>query len=475
MVKKCIVLLPLVVIAILATIFQYPIHIINALTLESVPNYEIQISIFRIFFEPVLGVLLYLNRSLYPLQELPIALGWILTFYLLYGLYKLRNTTSEGQRRRRVLLFLGNLPLLIGICFAIFVVILFLPLPNNTLVNNTDNEVLVTTHAHTEFSHDGLMSQEKMWQWHRRNGFDAFFITDHANYAKTLEFSLRQRRKELPPEPLVLVGQEHSGSNHMSLLGLKGTFETKGKPDSVIVNLVHKHGGAVLVNHWFDGKGKAKEFYKDLGVDGFEIENVGKELYYDRELFRELKQYCEDNNLLMVGGLDFHGYGRACAIWNAFTVPNWDNMDLVSKESAIFEVFRARDQSRVKVLMYNDRPFYDSSNLVFRPIITLINYFRTLSFYQVLSWFFWLILVQLLWNFRRRYFVPMRKKIAIVGLLSALFLVALGLYYWVRANAVKGYSDLFSEYSSLLLVIGSVFMGYSLFVMYLRFFRKVKK
>ncbi|RTE52693.1 PHP domain-containing protein [Arenibacter aquaticus] len=475
MVKKYIVVLPLAVIAILATIFQYPVHIINALTLESVPGYGVQISIVRVIFEPVLGVLLYLNRSLYPLQELPIALGWIVTFYVLYGLYKVRSTISDGQRSRRVLLFLGNLPLLIGICFAIFVVILFLPLPNNTIVNNTDNEVLVTTHAHTEFSHDGLMSQEKMWQWHRRNGFDAFFITDHANYAKTLEFSQRQRRRELPPEPLILVGQEHSGSNHMSLLGLKGTFETKGKPDSVIVNLVHKYGGAVLVNHWFDGKGKAKEFYKDLGVDGFEIENVGKELYYDRELFRELKEYCEDHNLLMVGGLDFHGYGRACAIWNAFTIPNWDKMDLVSRENAILEVLRARDQDKVKVLMYNDRPYYDSSNLVFSPFITLINYFRTLNLYQVLSWFFWLILVQLLWNFRRRYFVPMRKKIAIAGLLSALFLVALGFYYWVRANAVKGYSDLFLEYSSLLLIIGSVFMGYSLFVMYIRFFRKVKK
>ncbi|NNG11453.1 MAG: hypothetical protein HKM92_14905, partial [Arenibacter sp.] len=271
------------------------------------------------------------------------------------------------------------------------------------------------------------------------------------------------------------VGQEHSGSNHMSLLGLNGTFGTKNKPDSVIVNLVHKNGGAVLVNHWFDGKGKAKEFYKDLGVDGFEIENVGKELYYDRELFKEIKQFCEDHKLLMVGGLDFHGYGRACAVWNAFTIPNWDTMDLVSRENAILEVLRARDQDRVKVLMYNDRPFYDSSNLVFRPFITMINYFRTLNFYQVLSWCFWLILVQLLWNFKRRHFVAIRKIIAPAGLLSALFLVGLGLYYWVRANAVKGYSDLFTEYSSLLLIIGSVFMGYSLVVIYIRFFRTVKK
>ena len=474
MLKKSFVAIPILVIAFLALFFHLDIHIIDALTLKTVPEYDIHVPVLRIFFEPILGLLLYFNRSIYPLQELPITLLWILVFYICFSLIKIFKVEAAPYRRQTALRFLGNLPLLIGICFSVFVVILFIRLPNNTIVNNTPDEILVTSHAHTEFSHDGLISQEKMWAWHKRNGFDAFFITDHANHKKTLDFSTKQRNNQFPLEPLIMVGQEHSGSNHMSLLGLNGKFETKGKPDSLIVNLVHKHGGAVIINHWFDGKGNDKEFYKDLGADGFEIENVGKELYYDRTLFNDLKKFCESNKLLMIGGLDFHGYGRACGIWNAFQIPNWHQMDPEIKEKSILEILRSRDQSRVKVLMYQDRPFYSGENLLFQPYITVVNYFRTLNFWQVLSWALWLVLLQLLWNYRREHFIPMHKRMALTGMVSALFLIVLGLYYMVRGNAVKGYSKVFAEYSSMLLTIGSIFMVYSLVTIYFRFFKKMK-
>ena len=474
MLKKSFVAIPILVIAFLALFFHLDIHIIDALTLKTVPEYDINVPVLRIFFEPILGLLLYFNRSIYPLQELPITLLWILVFYICFSLIKIFKVEAAPYRRQTALRFLGNLPLLIGICFSVFVVILFIRLPNNTIVNNTSDEILVTSHAHTEFSHDGLISQEKMWAWHKRNGFDAFFITDHANHKKTLDFSTKQRNNQFPLEPLIMVGQEHSGSNHMSLLGLNGKFETKGKPDSLIVNLVHKHGGAVIINHWFDGKGNDKEFYKDLGADGFEIENVGKELYYDRTLFNDLKKFCESNKLLMIGGLDFHGYGRACGIWNAFQIPNWHQMDPEIKEKSILEILRSRDQSRVKVLMYQDRPFYSGENLLFQPYITVVNYFRTLNFWQVLSWALWLVLLQLLWNYRREHFIPMHKRMALTGMVSALFLIVLGLYYMVRGNAVKGYSKVFAEYSSMLLTIGSIFMVYSLVTIYFRFFKKMK-
>ncbi|MCK0189757.1 PHP domain-containing protein [Arenibacter sp. F20364] len=474
MLKKSFVAIPIFFITVLALFFHLDILIIDALTLDAVPGYAIHIPVLRILFEPILGLLLYLNRSIYPLEELPISLLWILVFYIGLSLTKVFTVAADAYRKQTLLRFLGNLPLLIGICFSVFVVILFLALPNNTIVNNTADEVLVTTHAHTEYSHDGLISQEKMWAWHKRNGFDALFITDHANHKKTLEFSTNQRNDQLPIAPLIMVGQEHSGSNHMSLLGLNGKFDTKGKPDSLIVNLVHKHGGAVMINHWFDGKGNSKEFYKDLGADGFEIENVGKELYYDRSIFLDVKKFCEDNKLLMIGGLDFHGYGRACGIWNAFKIPKWHQMDPDKKEKSILEILRSRDQSRVKVLMYQDRPFYSGENLLFQPFITLINYFRTLNIWQVISWTIWLVLFQLLWNYRREHFIPMHKIMALTGMLSALFLIVLGLYYMVRGNAIKGYSEVFSEYSSLLLTTGSVFMIYSLLIIYFRVFKKVK-
>lgn len=455
----------------LALLFPLPIDVVDAISLRPVPEFGIRVPLWRMVFEPFVGPLLYFNRGMYPLQEIPIAILWILALYALFFLIIVFKLPTWALRKKRLGHFLGNFFLLAGIGFSFFALLLFIPLPNNTIVNNSRDQVLVSTHAHTEYSHDGLTSQKNMWKWHKRNGFDAFFITDHANFNKTLEFSQEQRKGGFPMDPLVLVGQEHSGSNHMSLLGLQGEFVTKGKSDAEIVDLVHRYGGAVIINHWFDGKGEEKEFYRELGADGFEIENVGKELYYDRQVFDELRSFCEENGLIMVGGLDYHGYGRACAIWNAFTVPDWEGMDPGAKEMAILRILRERDQSKLQVLMYRDRPYYDQGNLLFVPFTTIINYFRTLNGYQVASWILWAALF-LVAMYRRKRLMPTGKDLVLLGLVGALFLVVLGTFYFIRAQAIQGYSKVFDEYSSLLLMIGLFFLAYCSFILYIRFFKK---
>jgi PHP domain-containing protein len=471
-IQKFVFVVPILCIVLLAALFPFQIYFEDALTLEPVMDYGLKISVWRIVFEPVLGPLLFFNRSIYALRELPLALLWILAFYFIFGWFEIFR--GRVDRKRMVLNKMANLPLLIGICFAIFVLILFVPLPNNTIVNNSRDGVLVTTHAHTEFSHDGLTSQENMWKWHRRNGFDAFFITDHAHYRKSLEFAQKQKQGKFPAAPLILVGQEHSGSNHMSLLGLNGKFETKGMSDKAIIDTVHHYGGAVIINHWFDGKGKEKELYKKLGADGFEIENAGKDLYYNREIFGELKKFCWDNHLTMVGGLDFHGYGRVCSLYNAFEIPKWHTLDHASKQQKILSILKNGPQEKIKVLVYKDRPFYSDSHLWIRPFWTVIQYFRTLNVFQVLSWVFWLSLFQCIWNWKKGIVIRNDITLLILAGGSALFMIVLAFVYSIRGERVKGYSEVYAEYSSLLAPIGCVFLLYVLIISYFRFFKQKK-
>lgn len=468
-IQKLAVAVPILCIVILASFFHFQVYFENVLTHTSETDYGLKMSIWRVVFEPILGLLLYFNRSIYALEELPLALLWILIFYIGFSLIKIFREQSE--RKSMIWKKVADFPLMIGGCFAIFVLILFIPLPNNTIVNNSKDSILVTTHAHTEFSHDGLTSQENMWKWHQRNGFDAFFITDHANHKKSLEFAQKQRDGKFPMDPLIMVGQEYSGSNHMSLLGLNGKFETKGMEDKAVIDSVHRYGGAVIINHWFDGKGEEKEYYEKLGADGFEIENAGKELYYDRAIFRQLKEFCENNGLTMLGGLDFHGYGRVCSLYNAFEIPNWDAMDYTSKQQAILAILKNGPQEKIKVLIYKDRPFYTNANLFFRPFLTLMNYFRTLNLVQVLSWIFWLVLFQSIKNKKNGMAIGQDKELPFFAVASAFFMIVLALMYYFRGEAVKGYSEVYSEYSLLLGPIGLLLLLYALAVVYFRFFK----
>lgn len=473
-IQKFIVVILILFIFLLATVFHFQIHFEDALTLMPAPDFGLSISPWRTIFEPILGPLLYYNRGLYALQELPLAFGWVLLFFMGFGLIKTFRKKTFSEKKIYIFGQLANLPLVLGICFAFFVLILFIPMPNNTIENNSKDKLLVTTHAHTEFSHDGLTSQENMWKWHKRNGFDAFFITDHANHQKSLEFANKQRERAFPMTPLVMVGQEYSGSNHMSLLGLNGKFDTKGMSDQKVIDTVHHYGGAVIVNHWFDGKGKEKELYAKMGADGFEIENAGKDLYYDRNLFNELKSYCQENGLSMIGGLDFHGYGKMCSMYNALTIPNWEQLKPREKEQQILEILKKGNQEKIQVLIYKDRPFYEKKNLGIRPFLTLINYFRTLNLNQVFSWALWLVLIQLICSKSKIRIGDSNKKIVYFSLIGALFLLSLGAIYYFRGMAVKGYSKVYSEYSGILLPIGSTLFLYAVVVLYFRYFRKGK-
>ncbi len=472
--KKNKILIPSILIAliiILSKLFHYPIHIEDALTLEALPEYGITISIWRILFEPIIGVLLFFNRVLYSIDELLLTLYWGVLLILLYTIGKF--VMLQDGKKKFIVSKLLNLPIVVGLWFTLFVIIVFIPLPNNTIINNSTNSVLVTTHTHTDYSHDGLISQTGSWEWHKRNGFDAFFITEHNNHNKTLDFVQAQRNNEFPIEPLVMCGEEFSGTNHLSLLGLKRKFSTRGYADSTVIDSVRANNGAVIVNHWFDGKHMSMEYYKNLGVDGFEIANSATERVYDRNLYNEIKDYCESNNLIMNGGVDFHGYGNVCSIWNAFEIPNWHNLAPDSKEEAILNVIKSRDQRKLKVLFYKDRPFYDSSKLFFSPPITIFNYFRTLNNYQVFSWIFWTIVfvgiknrIDITPGLKQR--VSVNKLFSAFSLLSSLFLLLLGLTYYLRIENIIGFTEMYEEYSTILFYVGTALFVYSVFTVYYR-------
>ncbi len=466
---------PLVLIGLIAGtafIFHYPAHIENALILKPEAGFGIQSNYWRTLFEPVLGVLLYFNRSFYAVEELKHAIYLILLIFAAYTLIKERK-----KRKRFLFQQLVNLPILTGIWFALFVVVFFIPLPNDRIVNKNTGWVLVNTHSHTEFSHDGMMSQERLVKWHQRNGFEAFFITDHNNHTQTLDFVNSRRDKAFPCEPVVFCGEEFSGSNHLSLLGLKTDFSTKGLSDSVVVAKACAEGAAIIVNHWFDGEHKTLEYYRNLGADGFEIENTAEDKRYNREVYHRIKTFCENNGLIMNGGVDFHGYGSACTIWNAFKIPDWKDKNFQAKEEAILNIIKTRDQSKLKVLLLNDRPYYKKKNLFLQTLVTLFNYFRTLNLLHVLSWICWILLFTMIYNkvstnpdLKEK--LACQKVIPVAGFVASIFLIGLGVVYVLRNQQVEDFTEIYPEYFRILFLAGSVLLIVSGLTAYFRIFRK---
>ena len=236
----------------------------------------------------------------------------------------------------------------------------------------------------------------------------------------------------------------------------------------------------MIVNHWFDGEHMSLEYYKSLGVDGFEIENSGTVTSYNREQYQRIKSFCKSNNLIMISGLDFHGYGNVCTMWNAMEIPGWHDMVPAAKEEAILSIIKSRDQSRLKVLIYKDRPYYTSDHLFWSPFFTLFNYFRTLNFWQVISWAIWIFLIvfikmKILAKKELKNKFTTNKIIPVLGIVSASFILILASVYYAEKQHVLGSeNDVYEEYSVILFYAGLVFLIFSGLVTWIRVFRKKK-
>ena len=470
------------VILVISIFFHYPIHVVESLTQETLSDYDFHIPILKILLEPFIGVILFFNRSVYALEEQQFLFYWVLIIFSVYTFLKLFVVKDRQAKKGFMLNQLANLPITVGLWFTLFVIMIFMSsyLPSNTIINNSPNTILVSTHSHSQESHDGLIRNNALWKWHKRNGFDAFFLTNHATHNGTIDFINSQRNGKFPIEPLIICGQEYSASNHFSLLGLKRKFDTHGYADSTVIDSVHANGGALIVNHWFDGEHMSLEYYKNLGVDGFEIENSGTVTSYDREQYQRIKNFCESNNLIMISGLDFHGYGNVCTMWNAIEIPGWHDLIPTSKEEAILNVIKSRDQNKLKVLIYKDRPFYTSDHLFWSPFFTLFNYFRTLNFWQVLSWAIWIsiivfIKIKILTKEELKNKFATNKIIPVLGMVSAIFILGLASVYFAEMHRVLDTeNDVYKEYSELLFFIGSIFLIFSGGVAWFRVFRRKK-
>jgi hypothetical protein len=301
-------------------------------------------------------------------------------------------------------------------------------------------------------------------KWHGYHRFDAFFITDHNHHEKTLEAVKAQEEGTLPPSPIIICGEEFSGSNHMTLLGTKRNFITRGLSDQQVIDSTHDDNGIVIVAHWFDGERKSIPYFIDLGVDGFEIANQNTGLSYDRRIFNDIVKACISNGLIMNGVTDYHGYGSTCFVWNALDIPGWQRMDNEQKRESILDVLRHKNMSKLKVLLYNDRNVFDRAQVFLSPVFNFISYFRTLNFLQVLSWFIWIVII---WDITlllsdRTGFIRLNgyQFLKIVSFISTTFILILGLILLNKSKPLTSFNDIYAEYGTTMLLTGSGFLIY---------------
>lgn len=260
--------------------------------------------------------------------------GFLTGLLVLYAVWRAgralwrRVVSSEAPAprpvRREIGLFFGSLAGL-----ALFVAGgLLWHRPMAALAGLGPATVAFDVHSHTNVSHDvrGTFMRgfdtDASQRWHRRAGFDAFFVTDH-NTVDGL--------RGAPGPPVVCPGIEISAwKAHVVLLGASGPVDRtryNGSLDELRTLLAESDSayGALSVlslpeyerNHWTRLASLAA-----AGADGFEIVNASpKADEFSRARRDSVVALARRTDRFVVGTSDSHGWGATSMVWNLMPLP----------------------------------------------------------------------------------------------------------------------------------------------------------
>jgi hypothetical protein len=235
--------------------------------------------------------------------------------------------------------------------------------------------------------------------YHKRQGFDASFITEHNNtdsYEKLLEVAAQF------PEYKIFPGLQQQTKDGISVLILgREKFSAEdfhNKTIKEIVSLAHQRNMSVIIPDWWRRKKPPWQDIKNWGVDGFEI-YTPEYRWVDDEERRKLIEFCKKNNMIMIGATDWHGWTSYGGVWNIYEKPGSDG---ITAESLIFDE-SGKIKQPTKIIVLRKSGEHSEIRTIFEPFVGLYYYFRDMNLPKFLSWSFWILVIGFYYDKFKKY------------------------------------------------------------------------
>jgi hypothetical protein len=356
--------------------------LINAATSMPLRNFRLVIPAMNQMFAPFIGIPIYLSTNHYLKQESIALFTWGLLFVVLFVVVK--------KRYSKLFIFITGYIF----AFSLFTVyILFTPFPLLRVIPDR-NYCLVDPHSHTFYSHDGLVSPAQNLTWHEKQGFYAWFVTEHYN----IKGSIAEQDLSMTTPYKSMIGEEVRVDNDPHFFLVLGITSPVSSRDITSVtslsNAVHKQGGAlVLALWWLDGKIDLHHYVKD-GVDAFEIANAGHKQNLTSGTRAMAYRVSQQYRVPLLASSDWHGWGNYAYTWTAFRIPGFTAYSLPQLQHIIISMLRNKDNTGVIPVIYDyPHQYWGTLRFIFAPFFDFYYYFSTLPSAGYLSWLVWTFLL----------------------------------------------------------------------------------
>ncbi|MDR1696151.1 MAG: hypothetical protein LBR69_05940 [Endomicrobium sp.] len=362
----------------------------------------------RILTEPFYAFDLYaltLDRDFYR----PAIISWIIWIAAAASVYaKVKKRTAAGYVKS---IFYALMLFASLMVFAVLV-----PLPGPKLVK-PEGYVAADIHSHTMVSHDSSSPASSSLRFHEIQGYDFFFDTEHNHTKGFLKFPENARYKKVFP------GVQMQTNDGVSVLLLSDKefdgAEYAGKTLSGIIEKAHENGMLVIMPHWWKWHKFSYDELARCGIDGFEIYNCGYRNFDEKEK-KELISFCKENDLLMFGTTDWHGWGYMTDVWTVFAGNAQEDLKT-----------QLAGKPELKVITFRERQPGSVARFIFEPFVAYYYYVKNAGFTALFSFMIWFgILFTVLSGNAAKYIKSYFPAAA------SLFFIAAAAYYYVMCIGV---------------------------------------
>lgn len=423
--------------------------LLNAATYAPAIGFKLVIPGLKYFFEPFIGIPLYLSTTHSIRAESISLFVWGLLFVLSYSTVKKRYSKIPVYIAAYILGFS---------LFAVYM--LFTPFPLLRAVSENKAYCLIDPHSHTFYSHDGLVTPAQNIRYHVNQGFTGWYVTEHYN----ISGAIAEQNLTLMTPYKSMIGEEVrvNGDAHFFLtLGLTTPVSAQDITSvSALTRAVHRQDGAVvLALWWLDGKIDLERYIKD-GVDAFEIANAGHKQRLDASVRHMASLVSEQYRMPLIASSDWHGWGNYAYTWTAFKIPGASQFNSSDLNEKIISMLRSKQVNDIIPIIYDyPHQYWGTLRFILAPFFDFYYYFSTLPLKGYLSWIIWSLL---LWSAYTVYGLMHKKffygKPKLLGYM--LFLPASLLALYLAVKMILGFTFIPVE-NTLLLTVLTVLLFYS--------------
>lgn len=334
--------------------------------------------------------------------------------------------------------------------WLLLIFVIFFPYSGNKIqkTNSQSDEIIVDFHSHTYYSWDAMASFKRSIDFHKANGYDAYFMTEH-------DLILPEKTKvDVLKTKDIFVGFGEEVPNQDGLYHLFFNIKTAVlRPELASAN----YTDTMLSLKNINAIASSALWWEDISLEGLleknfssvEISNMGHRNYRGIDIEYVIKKF-RSKKIQMLGTTDWHGWGYISYIWTAVKIPNWQNMSYEQKEKALFDTLNGKYETRVLEYKKIDEK-KTLIRYIFEPFFGIFYLLSSQSFLCLIIWFVWIFIFQKIIKF-----IYSKNKVHLFWLLAFFINLSMSLKFHLQFQTVKEYNKTLNHLGEYFLIISGL-------------------